>query len=214
LWAFLIGTKILLGTPGHSRALQGRPGDSWGLQGTPGHSLGLQRRHGDFWGFLGTPGKAWGLLGTSRDSRGGLGIPGDSWVLLGTPKGGLGTPGDSKAVLGTAAEAWALLWAPGDSWGFLGILGRIFCNFFAKNVTISGSRNGYIFGPRNGNLLLCFKRKDPEMGTEYVPISGTRKLGFWMSSVREIYDSKQTHKPCPQGLHLPSPYELQHRPLP
>ena len=73
---------------------------------------------------------------------------------------------------------------------------------------------GTFFGPRNGNLLLCLKRKDPEMGTEYVLISGTRKLWFWMSSVREIYDSKQTHKPCPQGLLLPSPYELQHRPMP
>lgn len=85
---------------------------------------------------------------------------------------------------------------------------------FAENNTISGSRNGYFFGPRNGNLLLCFNRKDPKMGTEYVPISGTRKLWFWMSSVREIYDSKQTHKPCQQGLLLPSPYELQHRPMP
>jgi hypothetical protein len=45
---------------------------------------------------------------------------------------------------------------------------------FAENDTISGSRNR--FGPRNGNLLLCCKRKNPEIGTEYVPISGTRKL--------------------------------------
>ena len=135
----------------------------------PLHSLGLQRRHGDFWGFLGTPGEAWGFLGTSRDSKGGLGIPKDSWVLLGTPKGGLGTPGDSKAVLGTAAEAWALLGAPGDSWGFLGILGRIFCNLFAKNVTISGSRNGYIFWSQKWEPPSMFQKEGPRNGYRICP---------------------------------------------
>ena len=91
---------------------------------------------------------------------------------------------------------------------------QIRTHFLQKMTQFLVPEIGTFFGPINGNLLLYCKRKNPEMGTEYVPISGTRKLGFWMSSVREIYDSKQTHKPCQQGLLIPSPYELQHRPMP
>ena len=203
MWAFLIGTKILLGIPGHSRALQGRPGDSWGLQGTPGHSLGLQRRHGDFWGFLGTPGEAWGLLGTSRDSRGGLGIPGDSWVLLGTPKGGLGTPGDSKAVLGTAAEAWALLGAPGDSWGLLGILGRIFCkkcyNFWFQKWV-------HFLVPEMGTSFYVSKGRTQKWVPNMSPFLEPENSDFGCrASVKYMIRSKLTnhvHKDCIYQAHM------------
>ena len=34
--------------------------------------------------------------------------------------------------------------------------------------------------PRNGNLLTIFVRKGPEIGTECVPISGYRKLSFFL----------------------------------
>ena len=57
---------------------------------------------------------------------------------------------------------------------------------FAKIVNFLIPEMGTFFGPRNGTILVCVKRKGPEMGTEYVPISGTRKLIVWMPSLSVI----------------------------